>query len=108
MGLYTTFKDKRGQFRFNLKAANHEIILQSEGYNSPFMRDNGIAAIRLNCTIDSRYERRIASNGKSYFVLKAANGEIIGRSELYGSRRSLENGIASVKKNGLTRMLRDE
>ncbi len=33
------------------------------------------------------------------FNLKASNGEIIGSSEVYNSRVSLENGIASVKKN---------
>ena len=33
------------------------------------------------------------------FNLKAGNGEVIGSSEVYNSRASLENGIASVKKN---------
>ena len=33
------------------------------------------------------------------FNLKAGNGEVIGTSEVYNSRASLENGIASVKKN---------
>lgn len=33
------------------------------------------------------------------FNLKAGNGEVIGTSEVYKSRDSLDNGIASVKKN---------
>ena len=33
------------------------------------------------------------------FNLKAGNGEVIGSSEVYNSRASLEHGIASVKKN---------
>ena len=33
------------------------------------------------------------------FNRKAGNGEVIGTSEVYNSRASLENGIASVKKN---------
>ena len=33
------------------------------------------------------------------FNLKAGNGEVIGTSEVYNSRASLEKGIASVKKN---------
>jgi len=32
-------------------------------------------------------------------VLKAGNGEEIGRSETYSSESAMENGIASVKKN---------
>jgi hypothetical protein len=32
-------------------------------------------------------------------VLKAANGEIIGKSEMYSSDAAMENGIASVVKN---------
>ena len=33
------------------------------------------------------------------FNLKAGNGEVIGTSEVYNSRASLDNGIASVQKN---------
>jgi len=33
------------------------------------------------------------------FNLKAGNGEVIGTSEVYNSRQSLDNGIASVQKN---------
>ena len=33
------------------------------------------------------------------FNLKAGNGEVIGTSEVYNSRLSLDNGIASVQKN---------
>lgn len=40
------------------------------------------------------------SAGRFHFNLKAANGEIIGRSEMYSSTAAMENGIASVKKNG--------
>jgi uncharacterized protein YegP (UPF0339 family) len=31
--------------------------------------------------------------------MKAANGEAIGKSEMYASTRSMENGIASVGRN---------
>ena len=33
------------------------------------------------------------------FNLKAGNGEVIGTSDVYNSRASLDNGIASVQKN---------
>lgn len=40
--------DKAGHPRFNLKAANHEIIGSSEGYNSEAARDNGIESVKKN------------------------------------------------------------
>ncbi|MDR6502764.1 DUF1508 domain-containing protein [Burkholderia sp. MS455] len=40
-----------------------------------------------------------ASDGQFLFHLKAGNGEIILRSELYKTKASAENGVASVRKN---------
>jgi uncharacterized protein YegP (UPF0339 family) len=40
-----------------------------------------------------------SSNGQYKFVLKAGNGEIILTSELYTTKSSAENGIASVQAN---------
>ena len=40
-----------------------------------------------------------AKDGSPYFVLKAANGEIIGKSEMYSSVAAMEKGIASVVTN---------
>ena len=40
--------DKAGHPRFNLKAANHEIIGTSESYSSEAARDNGIESVKKN------------------------------------------------------------
>ena len=40
--------DKSGHPRFNLKAANHEIIGTSESYNSEAARENGIESVKKN------------------------------------------------------------
>ena len=45
----------------------------------------------------ARYEIRQNSDGEWSFVLKAANGEIIGVSETYKSKQGAERGIASVR-----------
>jgi uncharacterized protein YegP (UPF0339 family) len=45
------------------------------------------------------FDRRKAKDGQDYFVLKAGNGEIIGKSEMYKSAAGMENGIKSVMKN---------
>lgn len=41
---YNLFKGNDGKFYWNLKSPNHEIIAQSEGYNSKQGAQNGIAA----------------------------------------------------------------
>jgi uncharacterized protein YegP (UPF0339 family) len=89
-----------GKFFFNLKASNGQIILSSEMYESKSAAQNGIESVKKNAPDDARYDRRTASNGDPYFVLRAGNGEPIGRSETYKSTAAMENGIESVKKNG--------
>lgn len=41
-------KDKRGEFRFNLKAGNGEIIATSEGYTTKASCKNGIESVKKN------------------------------------------------------------
>jgi uncharacterized protein YegP (UPF0339 family) len=97
---YDLKKTSDGQYMFNLKAANGEVILTSERYKAKSGAQNGIESVRENSPKDERYDRRTASDGFPYFVLKAANGEIIGKSEMYSSTGAMENGIDSVKNNG--------
>jgi uncharacterized protein YegP (UPF0339 family) len=96
-----------GQYCFNLKAGNGEIILSSETYQTKQGAKTGIESVKTNAPNDARYERKTASNNQPYFVLKAANGEIIGRSETYSSNSAMENGIESVKKNAPTAPVED-
>ncbi len=88
-----------GQFMFNLKAPNNEIILTSERYKTKASAKKGIASVKKNAANDERYDRRKSKSGQPYFVLQAANREIIGVSEMYSSEKACETGIASVKKN---------
>lgn len=100
MGYFNLFKsDKNGEYYFNLKAGNHEIILQSEGYTSKSGAENGIESVRKNAADDARFERKEAKNGQHFFSLKSTNGQEIGRSELYTTKAAMENGIQSVMKN---------
>jgi len=88
-----------GKFIFNLKAGNGQIILSSESYETKQGAEKGIESVRKNATDDNRYERKTAKNDEAFFVLKAGNGEPLGRSETYSSTSAMENGIESVKKN---------
>ncbi|REC45738.1 YegP family protein [Chryseobacterium sp. 5_R23647] len=108
MGKFTISKRKNDEYQFNLKAGNGEIILTSEGYTTKANYHKGIESVRINSQDDSRYDRRVAVNEKDYFVLKARNGEIIGKSQYYRSKSSMEIGIDSVKTNAPTAEIVDE
>lgn len=101
-GKFVIQKDKAGQYRFNLKASNGEIILSSEGYASMQGCANGIESVRTNAPVDARYQRKQTASGKHMFNLTAANNQIIGTSEQYASEAGRDNGIESVKKNAPT------
>lgn len=92
-------KSTNGQFFFHLKAGNGEIILSSEMYPHLETAKAGVASVQANAADEARFERKSSKNGEPYFVLKAANHEIIGKSEMYSSTSAMENGIASVRKN---------
>lgn len=96
---FVIYRKHNGEHSFNLKADNGEIILSGEGYLTRSACRNAINAVKVNAVQDSFYDRRTNSNGKHYFVLKSANGEIIGHSDQYESMAGRENGIASVKRN---------
>jgi uncharacterized protein YegP (UPF0339 family) len=98
------------QLMFNLKAGNNEIILTSGHYMTEAGARNGIKSAQTNSPLDSRYERRPAAGGQQpfCFVLKAADGETIGTSEMYTTHAARENGIQSCKTNGPTNTIEDE
>jgi uncharacterized protein YegP (UPF0339 family) len=98
-GKFDLKKSTNGKFYFNLKAGNGQVILTSEMYEAKGGATNGIDSVKRNASDDNRYERKESANGEPYFVLKAGNGEPIGRSENYSSASAMENGIEAVKEN---------
>ena len=71
----------------------------SDIYESKAAALAGIESCKRNGTDDARLERKKSSADEPYFVLKTGKGDIIGKSEMYSSAVSMENGIASVKTN---------
>jgi hypothetical protein len=97
MAKFLLKKSSDGQFFFNLLADNGERILTSEMYKAKPGALNGIESVKKNAPMDERFERKLSKGGKPYFVLKAANNEVIGNSEEYSSESARDNGIAAVK-----------
>lgn len=82
-------KAKDGQFMFNLKAANGQVILTSELYKQKSSAENGIESVRKNASREGAFETKANAKGEPYFIMKATNGQEIGRSEYYSGNSSL-------------------
>jgi uncharacterized protein YegP (UPF0339 family) len=85
-----------GRYYFHLRAANGEIVLQSQPYTAKASAQSGIASVRSNGASAGRFELRDAADGQTYFVLKAANGQMIAVGETYVSSANAERGVSDV------------
>mgnify|MGYP000856547728 CR=1 FL=1 len=108
MGKFVISTRKNGEFQFNLKAGNGEIILASEGYSAKTSALKGIESVKRNAADENRYDRKESKNGKFFFNLKARNGQIIGTSEMYESASGRDKGIESVKRNAPDAIIDDQ
>ncbi|KAB1071419.1 YegP family protein [Tamlana haliotis] len=101
--MFELFQSENNEkYYFHLKAKNGQIILASQGYADKSGAKNGIESVKTNCADDSKFERKTAANGKFHFNIKAANGQIIGTSQMYAGTDGMENGIESIKTNAPT------
>ena len=107
-GKFCITEGKDGKDYFVLKAGNGEVILQSQGYSSASGAENGIESVKANAGDESKYECKEAKDGRTYFVLKANNGQEIGRSQMYKTDSGCKNGMASVAKNAADATISDE
>ena len=113
MGKFVIKAAKKG-VKFDLKAANGEVIVSSQVYASLASAKNGINSIKKNAPIaavedqtvsgfahehNPKFEVYADRKGEFRFRLKAANGQIIATGEGYKAKKSCLNGIASVRKN---------
>ena len=98
-GKFELKKTAKGAFMFNLKASNGEIILTSEMYKGKAGAKNGIKSVKTNAKVAEHFKRLKSKKMEPYFVLRAGNNQVIGRSEIYASDKAMENGIESVGKN---------
>jgi len=96
-----------GQFRFVLKGDKSQTLLASELYRSKDSAQGGIASVQKNCGSDAHYEKKVATNGKFFFNLKAANSQVIGTSPMYASEPERDAGLAAAKASGVTATVRD-
>ncbi len=112
MGKFEITRGKDGLFRFNLRAANGEIIAVGEPCASFAECRSETDAVRSVCGSEvndlisskgdaegDRYEIYLDRAGEFRFRLRMADGSILFHGEGYRSKASCKNGIRSVAKN---------
>lgn len=122
MGKFVLRKVNTG-FMFNLKAGNGEIIATSEVYTTMGSCQKGAASVAKNAPVAAiedqteagfavqkhpKFEVYADKGGGYRFRLKATNGEIIAASESYEEKKSCLAGIASVRKNAASPMVKEK
>ncbi len=113
MGKFVISPAKTG-VKFNLKAGNGEIIATSEVYTTEAACRKGIASVIKNAPIAAledqtvegfktekhpKFEVYADKKGEFRYRLKAKNGQIIAVGESYKAKKSVLNGVESVRKN---------
>jgi uncharacterized protein YegP (UPF0339 family) len=98
-GKFELKKGRTGKFSFNLKSGNGQVVFTSQTYDSKRSATAGIASVKKNAVKDGAFERKKSTKGQPYFVIKATNGQVIGKSQMYATPVSMEKGIKSVAKN---------
>jgi uncharacterized protein YegP (UPF0339 family) len=99
MGKFEITTRKNGEFQFNLKATNGQVILTSQGYATKATYLNGVESVKKNSADEARFDKKVAYAGSPYVNLVASNGQIIGSSQMYANEANRDNGIASVMAN---------
>lgn len=85
------------QFRFNLFAANGQVVLSSESYTTAAAAWNGAFAVQDAAALDASFAILTATDGRFYFTLTAENGQIVGVSQMYTTKAAAQAGVTSVK-----------
>jgi uncharacterized protein len=94
---FETFQGLDGRFYFHLVAGNGANVLRSQGYTALASAENGVSSVLDNGNDKRNFEVLEANDGSFYFNVKAANGAIVGTSQLYTAKSSAERAARSVQ-----------
>ena len=97
MTKFETFVGKNNEHYFRLINEEGNVLLSSEGYTKKENLLNGIESVKKNISLTDKYEMKTAANGKHYFNLKAANGQVISTSALWDSPDLRETWMKKMK-----------
>lgn len=109
---YRVKQARNGEFYFNVVARNGETLSSSEMYATESSAERGAKSARTMVKKLSqptptpapkkqRFELFRSTTGKTYFRLRAANGEVVLSSQAYTTKAAAQGGIESVRENGV-------
>jgi uncharacterized protein len=90
---FEIFKGLDNKYYFHLRAANGEIMLQSQGYTKRTNAVNGVASVRSNGQSEGQYEVQLAANDQYFFTIEAGNHQVIAHGETYASLYNAERAV---------------
>jgi uncharacterized protein YegP (UPF0339 family) len=109
---YKLLQARNGEWYINLYARNHEVIATSETFGRKFNAQRSLEGtrdliataqqIRAASTSGARFQTFKGTDHKSYFHLRAKNGEVLLQSQGYINASSAIASIASVREHGKT------
>jgi uncharacterized protein YegP (UPF0339 family) len=107
MGAFHLYRDKRGEFRWRLRARNGRIIADGgEGYARKDACEHGIALVRA---WDGEVEIYQDKGGGHRWRIRASNGNIFADGgEGYYSRSNVQRALESVRKTAVDSALVDD
>lgn len=94
---FETVEGSDGKTYVHLRAANGQIVLQTQGYASKSAAEKGVAAIEAAAVQADRFEVFEGADGQHTFRLTATSGEILGRGEMYATKSNAFRGAARVR-----------
>ncbi len=94
------YSEKNNEYYFSYKV-DGEPVLISEGYTSEAARENGIASVEKNWSIDKRYKHHETPGGRYYYTIRAGNHQEIARSKWYTSADERNGGVSWLLAGGL-------
>jgi uncharacterized protein YegP (UPF0339 family) len=106
---YALLQASNGEWYFNVKAANGEILGTSEFYPTKSNAERGARTVQAlvrearkelrtqAAPTRERFELFTGEDGQTYFRLRAANGEILLGSEGYTTAAAARDGVDAVK-----------
>jgi uncharacterized protein YegP (UPF0339 family) len=97
IGKFEIKHESYGKFSFNLKATNGKIILKSNKYKTKSGLKNAIKSVKHFAPDTTSFQRETSINKSFFFYLKAINGKKIGSSNVYSSKRAMENAISLIQ-----------
>ncbi len=94
-------------FHFDYVDKNEDIILMSGHYPDKDTAEKAIGAVRVGSLMSHQLAAGKDNDGKSFFVIKNAEGDILVKSILFESQMLFDNALHSVKDNACIAEIKD-